>query len=200
MRIKRKKKTEDFVVKEKRKLKDFSGILKLSQIEVFRKSLQSITGKKNVNYLLLAISILIIWFLWEITTIFIPIDLNFFASAKGNSFPMDAQYTADFVQKPRPFSEYEENFRKRNLFTASLVSEEIAALAHIGTREMLQNMSLIGIIATGSGYRAIINDKKEKKSTIYKEGDEIAGFTIETIKSNKVIFRYAEGTFELTRQ
>ena len=145
------------------------------------------------NYLLLCITVLFLWLLAEAATAFlIPV-------AKKKAVT-SAVYAKNLLPEPKPFSDYEETFEKRQLFKAYLGSEEMASLGRIGARKMLENFTLVGIISTGRNYRAIIRDARSKTTDIYDTGTEIAGFIIEDISPKNVLLKYGEETVELTRR
>jgi hypothetical protein len=150
--------------------------------------------KSPSNYLFLTIAVLLLWLLIEIVLIF-PLPVR-----KSKPVSRATSFAENLMPESRSFSEYEAVFEKRQLFKASAGSGEGTFLALVGTRKMLENLTLLGVILSGQNYRALIRDKKAKSVSIYQKGDEIGGFVIDEIKPDKVLLKCNEEIIELTRR
>ncbi len=156
----------------------------------FKERLQK---KTLFDYFSFLIILLVIWLFGEVVTLFIPLKNNPLANSNKGRFRIELR------KEPKSFSDYEKVLVKRVLFKPSFGKGEMETLAHLGTKKMLENLALVGIISAGNTYKALIKDKREKTTSVYKKGDEVLGFTVGEVSSNKVILHYGEQAVELTR-
>ena len=95
-----------------------------------------------------------------------------------------------FTSAPKPYSYYEEEIGKRNLFS-SIVTDEVEKPIEkeAGLKELTSSLSLMGII-WGEKPEAIIQDSKTNKKYFLNKGGYIGEIVVEEIFGGKVILNY----------
>jgi len=110
----------------------------------------------------------------------------------------DADYEIRVIPKPRPFSVYQGQIGKRDLFQSlrdrlkpeDKVMEKALPALH-------QRIKLIGILLDQDS-KAIVEDLKEKQIHFLSAGEKIGTALLENIQEDKVIFQYNNQRVEMT--
>lgn len=101
------------------------------------------------------------------------------------------------IKPPAPYSGYSSRFSGKDLFKAQVVVEaKKSGIPKKEVREMIKNLSLMGIISEDDP-QAIIEDKASRKSYTLSRGEYISGMEIVEIKNNKIVLEYEGQRFDL---
>lgn len=103
------------------------------------------------------------------------------------------------VSARRPFSEYEENIKQRNLFLdqQDSVNTEYTAAMEKALPALHTRIKLIGILMDKNS-TAIVEDLKERQTHFLSKGERIGEVQLEDIQEDKVIFLYDNERVEMT--
>lgn len=97
-----------------------------------------------------------------------------------------------------PLSYYEEKASRRNLFRTRPVTE-LGATSVVAAPDVLQGLSLKGIIFDQNP-QAIVQDDKARKSYFVRIGDSFNGVIVKGIEQEKVVIEYQGQVLELHRK
>ena len=118
------------------------------------------------------------------------------------SLPGKTDVSTEAVEA-RPFSEYRDRYRQRDLFEYPWTKSEPSQGQEVST-EVVQAMALqsrlhiVGIVLDENS-KAIIEDSQIGQTFFVSVGEEIAGAVVEDINEEKVTLKYNNERVELTR-
>ncbi|MBU1043693.1 MAG: hypothetical protein KJ915_04760 [Candidatus Omnitrophica bacterium] len=124
-------------------------------------------------------------------------DINIETSLGKKAMP--AMASLELVKKSEKY--YERILTRRKLFIAQsgIVSGEKKDLAvkDVQTDLSLGQLILLGIVSGGQGPQAIISNITNDRSFYCYGGENVEGFIVDQVKSDRVILKKNDETFEL---
>lgn len=99
-----------------------------------------------------------------------------------------------FIQSHKPFSDYEIQFSRRDLFEQP--QDSIAE--DPGEINFIKHLRLVGIVL-GETSEAIVEDTQAKTTLFLREGDRVGEIEVIHIQQGKIIFSYQQETLELSQ-
>lgn len=148
-------------------------------------------GIKSVNFILINRLIIIIvlvalaWFLY---------DLYFYSQQISKPLYSPKSGTKIISLKEReikPYSYYQQEISKRNLFKAELLEPESKKVVPAGStfKELIKSLKLLGIVS-GDSPQVIIEDNKLQKTYFLHAGDYLGEIKIEEIYSDRATLEF----------
>jgi type II secretory pathway component PulC len=102
------------------------------------------------------------------------------------------------LEAQTPYSYFVEDINNRQLFSASFKPQEESQRRDIKEiKDLIKDISLVGIITKQDKLVAIIEDKRVNKSYFLNEGDSLGELIIKSIQEGKVILDYYGQEVEL---
>jgi type II secretory pathway component PulC len=142
--------------------------------------------------IMLFLAIAFIYFLFSFIYPFFNLNRIHLAEIKQQDIKTGALETA---QSLKPYEFYAEAIKQHQMFGGPYDSGTESPV-NIATKEIIKDISLVGVIA-GESPQAIIEDKKAQKTYYVTEGQYIGDIQIIDIQEGKIILLYKGERFEL---
>lgn len=175
---------EDKASKSEPKLKPSLEIPVLKNIKF------TLIGIKSLNFALINRLILIL-----ITVVFLIMFAELFLQSTIFTKWQSSKEAPEIVtldeKEIKPYSYYEQEIAKRQLFSSSLVESETKKAMPAGAtfKELIKGLKLIGVVSTGNP-KVIVEDTKLNKTYFLHMGDYLGEIRIEEISSDSVTLEF----------
>lgn len=157
---------------------------------VIKKTKNQFFGLKSLNFvivnrLILALTLVVFFVLL--------IDLFSHSSIppKSQSLKSAPKMNSSGEQEAKPYSYYEEEIAKRQLFSAPPMESKAKKVVPAGPtfKELVKDLKLLGIVS-GDRLQVIVEDKKLNKTYFLYTGDYLGEIKVEEINSDRVVLDF----------
>lgn len=174
-------------LKQSIEFKQGSKLTKLQEARIILYGIKSINFIFINRLIILGVFIVLAWFLWDLYFN----HPQFEKSLSLSKHKPKPEVISVAKKEPMPYSYYQEEISKRNIFKSQGEGEKVsqAAPAGLAFKELVKDLNLLGIVA-GDNPQVIIEDRKMQKTFFLYKGDYVGEMKVEAIYPDKVVLEF----------
>lgn len=160
---------------------------KLKDIKIILHGIKSIDFILINRLIIISVFMVLMWFLWDLY-----FNRHQFDKSLSLSKHKPKPEAISMVKKePKPYSYYQEEISKRNIFKPQGEGKKVSQAAPAGPafKELIKDLNLLGIVA-GDNPQVIIEDRKVQKTYFLYKGDYVGEMKVEAIYPEKVVLEF----------